>query len=160
MLHSSFTQELLGDFMFELSKRIPLHRVNDYNIQYVSLLSKYNEKWVICHLRDRDTWDCPGGRIETNEKPIMAAKRELFEETGTTKAEFYPLFIYEITSDRGLSYGIQYFCKILEIGPIPDFEMDKIEFVDTLPLNKLRTPQVHSVLMEDLESILGKGMIE
>jgi len=145
--------------MFELSNRFSLHRIKDFPIQYVSLISRHKDKWIICHLKDRDKWDCPGGRIEENEKPIEAAKRELYEETGTTKAEIFPLYIYEISSDKGLSYGIQYYCNILEIGPIPNFEMDKIELVEKLPLEKIRTPQVHSKLIEDIQSMISAGIV-
>ena len=116
--------------MFELNNTYPLNRLNDFNIKYVSLISKYKGRWVICHHKEKDCWNCPGGGIEAGESPIQAAKRELFEETSTVQADFHPLYIYEILSDSGLSYGIQYYCEIKELKELPDFEMDKIDFVN------------------------------
>lgn len=140
--------------MFELNNTYPLNRLNDFNIKYVSLISKYKGRWVICHHKEKDCWNCPGGGIEAGESPIQTAKRELFEETGTVQADFHPLYIYEILSDSGLSYGIQYYCEIKELKELPDFEMDKIDFVDQLPYEKMKTPQVHTRLISDIENIL------
>lgn len=140
--------------MFELNNTYPLNRLNDFNIKYVSLISKYKGRWVICHHKEKDYWNCPGGGIEAGESPIQVAKRELFEETGTVQADFHPLYIYEILSDSGLSYGIQYYCEIKELKELPDFEMDRIDFVDQLPYEKMKTPQVHTRLISDIENIL------
>lgn len=140
--------------MSELNNTYPLNRLNDFNIKYVSLISKYKGRWVICHHKEKDCWNCPGGGIEAGESPIQTAKRELFEETGTVQADFHPLYIYEILSDSGLSYGIQYYCEIKELKELPDFEMDKIDFVDQLPYEKMKTPQVHTRLISDIENIL------
>ena len=144
---------------FELNNTYPLTRLHDFNIHYVSLISKHQGKWVICHHKDRDVWDCPGGRIEAGETPIQAARRELYEETGAMQADFHPLYIYEILSDKGLSYGIQYFCNIQEFTALPDYEMDRIDFVNELPLGSMKTPQVHSILIQDVDSIVQYGIL-
>jgi len=144
--------------MFELSSFYSLSEIESFNIQYVSLVSKYKGKWVIVHHSIFDKWDCPGGRIEHKETPIEAAKRELWEETGALEAVYNPLFIYSIETDNGISYGIQYFVEIKEIGPLPKYEMDKVEFVDELPFEKMRTPEVHRRLTATINIVLSKGI--
>jgi len=144
--------------MFELNNVYPLSDVNKFAIEYVSMLSQYDKKWVICHLKEVDKWDCPGGKIEDGESPIQAAMRELFEETGAVESDYLPLFIYCIKSEKGLTYGIQYYCDIVLFEEIPDFEMDSIEFHKIIPFNKLKTPEVHKMLFQYVDEILKKKL--
>ena len=37
---------------------------------------------LLCHRRDMDLWNLPGGRVETGELPTESVKRETYEETG------------------------------------------------------------------------------
>lgn len=37
---------------------------------------------LLCHRRDMDAWNLPGGRVEANETPWDAAVREVREEVG------------------------------------------------------------------------------
>jgi 8-oxo-dGTP diphosphatase len=145
--------------MFELQSVFPLSDIVKYNIKYVSMFAQYEDKWVICHLKDTNKWDCPGGKIEEDENPIQAAMRELYEETGAVESDYIPLFIYCINSDKGLSYGIQYYCDIVEFEEIPDFEMDQIEFHKDIPFEKMKTPDVHKQLYEYINAILEKGIM-
>lgn len=39
---------------------------------------------LLCHRRDMDVWDLPGGRVERGETPWDAAVRETREEVGLT----------------------------------------------------------------------------
>jgi 8-oxo-dGTP diphosphatase len=145
--------------MFELFEVYPLSDITKFKIEYVSIFSQYQNKWVICHLKNTDKWDCPGGKIEFNERSLQAAMRELFEETGTVEADFLPLFIYCINSDKGLTYGIQYFSEIVELEDLPDYEMDKIEFHHQIPFEKLKTPEVHKKLFTYVHQIINSGII-
>ena len=145
--------------MFELYGVYSLSDISKYKIEYVSMLSMYKNKWIICHLKDSDKWDCPGGKIEQDEKPIQAAMRELFEETGAVESDYIPLFIYCIKTDKGLSYGIQYYCEVVELEEIPNFEMDRIEFHQNIPFNKLKTPLVHQKLFLHLQEIMNSGVV-
>ena len=52
-----------------------LNTVEDNLISRVVIISKYNNKWVFCKQKGRDTWEIPGGHIEEGESWLEAAKR-------------------------------------------------------------------------------------
>lgn len=54
------------------------------NIEFVVIFTKYQDKWVYCWHKKRESYEHPGGHVEKGETPLAAAKRELYEETGIT----------------------------------------------------------------------------
>ena len=51
---------------------------------------------------DMFTWGLPGGGVERNESPAVAAVRECFEETGYVVADLFPVHV--AINDRHLSH--------------------------------------------------------
>jgi ADP-ribose pyrophosphatase YjhB (NUDIX family) len=47
-----------------------------------ALLYDGDGRLLLCHRRDADVWNLPGGQIERGESPWWAAMRETYEETG------------------------------------------------------------------------------
>ena len=79
---------------------IEFYDLNDLNIPSVVVIyATFNNKIVMCKHKDRDTWEIPGGHIEKGETPDIAAKRELFEETGSTEFELTPDFKYSFETN-------------------------------------------------------------
>ena len=71
---------------------------------------------------------------------MEAAKRELFEETGSIKFDIEPLCDYYIDMEiNGFHYkgnGQVYFATIYSFGELPSYsEMGEIGFFDALPDN-------------------------
>ena len=56
-----------------------------WDYKFVVTFAIYKGKWILCNHKDRDTWETSGGHIEPGESPIEAARRELYEETGSLK---------------------------------------------------------------------------
>ncbi|OZV13314.1 hypothetical protein CIW83_05435 [Tissierella sp. P1] len=56
------------------------NEVNDKDMKFAVIISKSDDKWVLCKHGERDTWEIPGGTRETGESIDQTAKRELYEE--------------------------------------------------------------------------------
>ena len=59
--------------------------------KFVVILSEYQDKILLSRHKARNTWETQGGHIEKGERPIDAARRELFEESGAADFDLEPL---------------------------------------------------------------------
>ena len=119
-------------------KVYPFNTLNGYFS--ADIIAMHKGKWVFCKHKHRTTWEHPSGWIEAGESPLEAAKRELFEETGSIKFDIEPLCDYYIDMElNGFHYkgnGQVYFATIYSFGEIPPYsEMGEIGFFDALPDN-------------------------
>lgn len=107
------------------------------NIEFVVIFTKYQDKWVYCWHKKRESYEHPGGHVEKGETPLAAAKRELYEETGITDCDIIPLWDYEFIWDNGAgkNNGRVYIALVHSFGELPESEMDRIELFDTVPEN-------------------------
>ena len=110
--------------------------------KYVVTFARYNDKWVICKNKNRDTWETSGGHIEQNETPLESAKRELYEETGAIDFEIEPVCDYwacdepHETENITWANGQVFLAKINKLKEIPqNSEMECIGFFDKFPQN-------------------------
>lgn len=127
---------------------LPLGSLEKYT--YVVVLSKMNGQIVLSRHKDRTTWETQGGHIEEGETPLMAARRELVEESGAGVYELTPLFDYVHTA-TGLG-GIAFRGDIARLDALPDFEMADVQLFDNLPEN-LTYPDITPVLFAEMERI-------
>ena len=127
--------------MFEV-KLYNLDDVDERKYTRVVCVCRYKNKWVFAKNTKRGGWEIPGGHIEKGEDWKIAAKRELFEETGTIKASIEPICAYFISS-----YALLCYAEIEEMDKLPDFEMCEIGLFDELP-NDLSFPDIHPVLFK------------
>ena len=56
--------------------------IDDTKLKYAVIVALYQNKWVFCKHKERNTYEIPGGHRERGETIDTAAKRELCEETG------------------------------------------------------------------------------
>ncbi len=117
-------------------KEFPAGRLS--NIKYVAILTRYRGKWVYAFHGERGSYEHPGGHVEPGETAAQAARRELYEETGITKARLYPLWDYEYMwrNGKGRNNGRVYFAEVDELGELPECsEMTHVMLYDTVPEN-------------------------
>lgn len=115
--------------------------------KYVVILSKYNGKILLSRHKERTTWETQGGHIEAGETPIEAAKRELYEESGSVEFDIEPLCDYwagNPDTNQGAN-GMVFIADIHKIGDIPESEMSEVKTFDILPEN-LTYPAIASAL--------------
>lgn len=128
----------------------PIHTIDYDLIKYAVIVTKYQNQWVFCRHRDRDTWEIPGGHREPGESAIETARRELYEETGSTPADISIVGAYRLND-----YGLLCFAEIQEIGQIPeDSEIAEIQLVDSIPSN-LTYGAVHTQLFHWVQGWLN-----
>lgn len=106
-------------------------------IEFVVIYTNYQGKWVYCWHKRRESFEHPGGHVEPGETPMLAAKRELYEETGITDCRLTPLRDYEFIwpDGKGKNNGREFYAEVYSLGSLPESEMSRIELFDFVPEN-------------------------
>lgn len=131
-----------------------LGEIDESLLKFAVIVSKYNDKWVYCKHKERDTWEIPGGHVDAGETPLKSAAKELQEETGAIKFDLQPLCIYSVVRDTE-SHGLLCYAKIETLGELHDSEIGKIGLFDDDPLN-LTYPKIQPKLFAKAKSYCPK----
>ncbi|MDO5291443.1 MAG: Cof-type HAD-IIB family hydrolase [bacterium] len=132
-------------------KTFDLEELRQYGYKYVVILSEYKGKLLLSRHKERSTWEPQGGKIEPNETPLQAAKRELYEESGAINFSIQPLCDYwagtgMVGDHHTGACGVVFTAQIESIGNMPDTEMAEVASFDLLPKN-LTYPAITPVLL-------------
>jgi len=49
-------------------------KINDKDLKYAVIMARYNNKWIFCKHRERETHEIPGGYREYNENILDTAR--------------------------------------------------------------------------------------
>ena len=72
---------------------------------------------------------------------MEAAQRELYEETGALDFTIDPVVSYEGIYNGNQVFGMIFLAELLELGPLPDFEIGEIGFFKGMP-DSLTYPEI------------------
>lgn len=125
----------------------------DYSttLKYSVIVSKDKNGYVFVKHRDRDTWEIPGGHIETGETALEAAKRELQEETGAKSFNITEICQYSVDRNGSKTFGSLFFAEITQYSDSLDFETDSVKSFPILPDN-LTYPNIQPFLFNEVLS--------
>lgn len=127
--------------------------IADELLKYAVIAAKYNGKWIFCRHKQRTTWEIPGGHRERGEDILDTAKRELYEETGTTEFEVKPICVYGVTRDVETTYGLLCFAEVTILDELPpEMEIGEIQLFNTIPDN-LTYPAIQPHLFEKVRKL-------
>lgn len=138
---------------------------NKFIIAAFALIFDENNKILLCHRRDYDLWNLPGGTMELGESPWECVVREVKEETGL-KVEITRLAgVYNKPDKDELVFS--FVCRAVGGKLTLNEEADKIEYfsIKDLPANisQKQVARIHDALVEKeivLKNQSGKGSIE
>jgi ADP-ribose pyrophosphatase YjhB (NUDIX family) len=90
---------------------------------------------LLCHRRDMDVWNLPGGRVESGELPTEAVVREVKEETGLDVVIERLVGVYGKVEEDDLVFS--FLCQVTGGDPALTDEADAIEYfaVENIPAN-------------------------
>jgi len=92
---------------------------------------------LLCHRRDHDLWNLPGGRLESGEAPWQAVTREVKEETGLDAEVIRLAGVYSKPDVDEAVFS--FVCHVVGGSTTSTEEADRVEYFesDSLPPNTL-----------------------
>ncbi len=130
--------------------------IDDIRVKYAVIAARYQNKWVFCKHKDRNTYEIPGGHREPNERIDDTAKRELYEETGAIKFTIRRISAYSVESinDGKKDFGILYFADILAFDNELHYEIERIDLFDDIP-SSLTYPLIQPYLFARVKDFIN-----
>ena len=114
-------------------------KADDSRLKFAVIITKHDGKWVFCKHRERETYEVPGGHREAGETVDETARRELYEETGATDFDLFPVCVYSVAAayDNGKeeeeTMRMLYTAEVREFETELHSEIEKILITEELP---------------------------
>ncbi len=119
--------------------------IDESKLEFAVILAKYQNKWIYCKHKERNTWEIPDGHREKDEEILYTAKRELKEETGAEDFSIRPVAVYSVTIGNKTNYGKLFYSEVRTINQNLEHEIEKIQLFNDIPEN-LTYPEIQPLL--------------
>jgi ADP-ribose pyrophosphatase YjhB (NUDIX family) len=121
-----------------------------YTIGAFAIILDSQDRVLLCHRRDYDLWNLPGGGVEANEAPWECVIREVKEETGLDVQVESLAGVYSKRNSTDIVFS--FICKVIGDKITLTDEADKIEYfsVNEIPHNTSpnQAERIKDVLVE------------
>jgi len=108
---------------------------NIFAISSFGIIFDQENKILLCHRRDYDLWNLPGGTMEPGESPWECVLREVKEETGLNVEIKKLIGIYNKPKKNEICFS--FICSIISGSLTLNDEADKLEYfsIKDIPAN-------------------------
>lgn len=111
--------------------------MSHFTIGVFAIIFDQQKRVLLCHRRDHDLWNLPGGGLETGEAPWQGVVREVKEEVGLEVAVVDLAGVYSKPQQNEIVFS--FICQIVGGKLTPSSEADRIAYFafDQIPPNTL-----------------------
>ena len=110
-----------------------------FTIGVFGIITDNEERVLLCHRRDHDLWNLPGGGVEAGESPWDALVREIKEETGLEAKPAHLTGVYSKPDKNEIV--LSFACQITGGEITLNDEADKIEYFEVGQIPKNTSPK-------------------
>lgn len=124
--------------------------IEDEKLKFAVIVAKTDGKWIFCKHKARDTYEIPGGHREAGETIDETARRELYEETGATEFDIFPVCVYSVCADGEETYGMLYYADVKTHEVELHNEIETIIITEKLP-EAWTYPEIQPKLLKEAQ---------
>jgi ADP-ribose pyrophosphatase YjhB (NUDIX family) len=137
-----------------------------FNIGAFAIIFDDQRRVLLCHRRDYDLWDLPGGGVDVHEAPWDAVIREVQEEVGLDVAVRRLAGVYSKPEQHEVVFS--FVCSVVGGTQMLSDEADQIAYVAVADLPRKMSPKqierIHDALALStspvLKTQLGPSAVE
>lgn len=129
-----------------------------YTIGAFAIIFDAQHRVLLCHRRDHDLWNLPGGGVSVNEAPWECVIREVKEEVGLDVEVECLAGVYSKRNENDIVFS--FICKVVGGKPTLSDEADQIDYfpIGEIPQNTAprQVERIKDILADRNRSLIMK----